>query len=67
MTYHLSRSAITKIQASIMVVIAVAAVAMGGYAYWSLSVPAKARLIVSTTTSLYETGVLDYFKTNFEA
>ena len=50
-----------------MVVIAVAAVAMGGYAYWSLSVPAKARLIVSTTTSLYETGVLDYFKTSFEA
>jgi tungstate transport system substrate-binding protein len=38
---------------------------LGAYAYWSLSTP-KARLIVSTTTSLYETGFLDALKSKFE-
>jgi tungstate transport system substrate-binding protein len=64
---HLSRSAVTKVQATILVLVAVGAVALAGYAYWSLSAPPKARLIVSTTTSLYETGFLDALKTNFEA
>ena len=63
----MSRSALTKLQASLLVVIVVAAVVLGAYAYWSLSIPVKARLIVSTTTSLYETGFLDVIKTNFEA
>jgi len=49
-----------------VIVIVVAAVVLGAYAYLSLSVPVKAKLIVSTTTSLYETGFLDVIKTNFE-
>jgi tungstate transport system substrate-binding protein len=63
---NLSRSAVTKVQALILVLVAVGAVALAGYAYWSLSAPPKARLIVSTTTSLYETGFLDVLKTSFE-
>ena len=63
---HLSRLALTKVQASILVLLAVGVVALAGYAYWSLSAPPKTRLIVSTTTSLYETGFLDVLKTNFE-
>ena len=67
MTHHLSRSAITRVQASILIVVVVCGIALAGYAYSSFSVPPKTRLVVSTTTSLYETGVLDYLKTNFEA
>ena len=63
----MSSSAITKVQAAILVVIVVIAIAGGSYAYLSLSAPSKQNLIVSTTTSLYETGFLDYLKTNFEA
>jgi tungstate transport system substrate-binding protein len=66
MTPHLSRSAITRIQSVILIIVVVAAAALGAYAYWSLSVPPKARLIVSTTTSLYETGFLDALKSKFE-
>ena len=63
----MSSSAVTKVQAAILVVIVVIAIAGGSYAYLSLSAPSKQNLIISTTTSLYETGFLDYLKTNFEA
>jgi tungstate transport system substrate-binding protein len=63
----MSHSAITKVQAVIIIVVVVVAVAGGAYGYVMLSVPPKTRLIISTTTSLYETGFLDYLKTNFEA
>jgi len=62
-----SKSAITKVHASIIIVVVVAAVALGAYSYMSMSTPPMARLIVSTTTSLYETGVLDALKSGFEA
>ena len=62
----MSNSAITKLQATILVVIVVIAIAGGSYAYLSLNAQSKQNLIVSTTTSLYETGFLDYLKTNFE-
>jgi tungstate transport system substrate-binding protein len=67
MTSILSRSALTKLHAVILIVVAICAVAVAAYSYSSLTAPSKTRLIVSTTTSLYETGVLDYLKTNFEA
>jgi len=63
----LSKAAITKLHASIIIVVVVAVIALGAYSYMSMSTPPKARLIVSTTTSLYETGVLDALKTSFEA
>jgi tungstate transport system substrate-binding protein len=63
----LSRAAITKLQASIIIVVVVGAIALGAYSYMSMTNPPKARLIVSTTTSLYETGVLDALKTSYEA
>jgi tungstate transport system substrate-binding protein len=63
----MNRSAITKLQASLLIVVVVCGIAAGAYAYYSMSVPsARTRLIVSTTTSLYETGFLDYLKTKFE-
>ena len=62
-----SRSALTKIQAAIIIVVVVCAVAVGAYSYYSLSTPTKTNLIISTTTSLYETGLLDALKTDFEA
>lgn len=40
--------------------------AAAAYAYYSGSSPTRARLIVSTTTSLYETGFLDELKGRFE-
>jgi len=62
-----SRSALTKIQAAIIIIVVVCAVAVGAYSYYSLSTPAKTNLIISTTTSLYETGLLDALKSDFEA
>ena len=63
----MNRSAITKLQASLLIIVVVCGIAAGAYAYYSMSAPpAKTRLIVSTTTSLYETGFLDYLKTKFE-
>ena len=63
----MNRSAITRLQASLLIIVVVCGVAAGAYAYYSMSVPAaRSRLIVSTTTSLYETGFLDYLKTKFE-
>ncbi len=66
MTSYMSRSAIAKLQASILIVVVLCAVGIAAYAYSTLSTPPKSRLIVSTTTSLYETGFLDVIKTNFE-
>jgi tungstate transport system substrate-binding protein len=63
----MSGSAITKVQAAIFVVVVVIAIAGGAYAYLSLNAVPKNQIIVSTTTSLYETGFLDVVKTNFEA
>jgi len=62
----MSRSAVTKIQAAVLVVVVLIAIAGGAFAYVSLSRPGKKNLIVSTTTSLYETGFLDVIKSNFE-
>jgi tungstate transport system substrate-binding protein len=63
----MNRSAITKLQASLLIIVVVCGIAAGVYAYYSMSVPpAKTRLIVSTTTSLYETGFLDALKAKFE-
>jgi tungstate transport system substrate-binding protein len=63
----MTRSGIARTQAAILVVLIVVAVAGGAYAYVALSTPTKSRLIVSTTTSLYESGLLDYLKTQFES
>ena len=63
----MNRSAITRMQASLLIIVVVCGVAAGAYAYYSMSVPpARTRLIVSTTTSLYETGFLDELKSKFE-
>lgn len=63
----MDRSAITKLQASLLILVVVCGIGGGAYAYYSMGVPtAKTRLIVSTTTSLYETGFLDALKTKFE-
>jgi tungstate transport system substrate-binding protein len=67
MSNHLSRSAVTKVQASIMILVALCAVAAAAYAYSWFNMAGKTRLIISTTSSLYETGFLDVIKTNFEA
>ena len=53
-----------KILAIIAVIIIASAV--GVYGALELSKPQKEHLIVSTTTSLYETGLLDVLKTEFE-
>ena len=63
----MNRSAITTLQASLLIIVVVCGIAAGAYAYYSMSAPpARTRLIVSTTTSLYETGFLDTLKTKFE-
>jgi tungstate transport system substrate-binding protein len=62
----LSRSALSKVQASIIIIVIIAGAAVAIYGYSVSSQPAKSRLIVSTTTSLYETGFLDALKTKFE-
>ncbi len=61
-----SRSALTRIQASIIIVVILAGAALAIYGYTVWNKPEKMRLIVSTTTSLYETGFLDALKTKFE-
>ncbi|MFW6108875.1 MAG: substrate-binding domain-containing protein [archaeon] len=53
---------ITIIIASILVLV------VAGGLYWNINKPVeREQLIISTTTSLYETGVLDVLKTEFEA
>jgi len=54
----------TKLLAIALVVIVTSAI--GVYAVFELTKPKNQNLIVSTTTSLYETGLLDVLKTEFE-
>jgi len=49
-----------------LMVVIVSATAFALYSYSSSASPAGVRLVVSTTTSLYETGFLDELKTKFE-
>ena len=67
MTRRISRSAITKAQASLLLVIVVMVGGVAAYAYMTSQTPSRERLIVSTTTSLFETGFLDELKIKFEA
>jgi len=67
MTGRISGPAMTKMQASVLIVVIVGVGAVAMSAYLVLEVPARQRLIVSTTTSLYETGFLDELKVKFEA
>ena len=66
MTVILSRSALSKIQASVIIVVVLAGAALAIYGYSVQNTPTKTRLIVSTTSSLYETGLLDALKSKFE-
>mgnify|MGYP001589490486 FL=1 len=52
---------------ALVAVIAIVVIAIGAYAYWDMTRPKNQQLIISTTTSFYETGFLDYVKTRFEA
>ena len=55
-------------QRTITIVGAILVLVISGGFYWYLTKPVeKEQLIVSTTTSLYETGVLDVLKARFEA
>ncbi len=57
-----------KLNRSVMIVAALLVLVTAGGLIWNLTRPVeKESLIVSTTTSLYETGVLDVLKTRFEA
>jgi tungstate transport system substrate-binding protein len=62
----MSRSSFTKIQAAIVIVVVLAGAVLAIYGYTVWNKPEKMRLIVSTTSSLYETGFLDEMKTKFE-
>jgi tungstate transport system substrate-binding protein len=48
------------------IVIAIILVTLGSYAYFTMQTTSRQHLIVSTTTSLYETGLLDVLKVEFE-
>ena len=50
----------------IFIVIAVILIGLVSYAYFTTQTTGKQHLIVSTTTSLYETGLLDILKVEFE-
>lgn len=50
-----------------MVIVIVAVAGAAAYAYLASQAPGRQHLIVSTTTSLYETGFLDELKAKFEA
>jgi tungstate transport system substrate-binding protein len=50
----------------IFIVIAVILIGLVSYAYFTTQTTSKQHLIVSTTTSLYETGLLDILKVEFE-
>jgi tungstate transport system substrate-binding protein len=57
-----------KINRNVAIVAAVLIMVIAGGLIWNLARPQeKESLIVSTTTSLYETGVLDVLKTRFES
>jgi tungstate transport system substrate-binding protein len=56
-----------KVKREVLIVAAVLVAVIAGGLIWTMSRPqTKESLIVSTTTSLYETGVLDELKTMFE-
>jgi len=70
----MSRSALTKVHAVILIVVAICAIGVAAYSYTALTAPTATttmtpmtQLIVSTTTSLYETGLLDALQKDFEA
>jgi tungstate transport system substrate-binding protein len=57
-----------KVKREVLIVAVILVAVIAGGLYWNVSRPqAKESLIVSTTTSLYETGVLDELKTMFES
>ena len=57
-----------KLNRNVMIAVALIVMVTAGGFIWNLTRPQeKESLIVSTTTSLYETGVLDVLKTRFEA
>ncbi len=49
-----------------IVIIVIIVIGIGTYAYYNVQRSSKQHLIVSTTTSLYETGLLDVLKVEFE-
>jgi len=57
----------TMTKMGVVALIAVIAIAVGAYAYLESTKPQNQHLIVSTTTSFYETGFLDVVKAEFEA
>jgi tungstate transport system substrate-binding protein len=57
-----------KLNKNLLAIAVILIVISAGALYWNSTKPkTKESLIVSTTTSLYETGVLDALKTMFEA
>lgn len=60
-----SQSRKTKLFVFIIVVIIIL-IGLGSYNYFNTKMTTKQHLIVSTTTSLYETGLLDILKVEFE-
>jgi tungstate transport system substrate-binding protein len=52
---------------AVVALIAIIGIAVGAYAYIEATKPQNQHLIVSTTTSFYETGFLDVVKAHFEA
>lgn len=51
---------------AVLIIVAAIILFLGGAVYYMTRPQPKQRLIVSTTTSLYETGVLDVLKASFE-
>jgi tungstate transport system substrate-binding protein len=49
-----------------IVVLVIILIGLGSYSYFNTRITTKQHLIVSTTTSLYETGLLDILKVEFE-
>lgn len=52
---------------AVIALVAIIGIALGAYAYLEATKPQNQHLIVSTTTSFYETGFLDVVKASFEA
>jgi tungstate transport system substrate-binding protein len=49
-----------------IVLLVIILIGLGSYSYFNTRITTKQHLIVSTTTSLYETGLLDILKVEFE-
>lgn len=49
-----------------IIVLVIILIGLGSYSYFNTRITTKQHLIVSTTTSLYETGLLDILKVEFE-